>query len=45
MTAKVAAIVADRPGVTAEDVAVEIGRAPRTARRYLAAVRANLAGA
>ncbi|WP_073837553.1 hypothetical protein [Micromonospora sp. CB01531] len=45
IAAKVAAIVADRPDVTAEDVAAEIGRAPRTARRYLAAVRANLAGA
>ncbi|WP_435586589.1 hypothetical protein [Micromonospora aurantiaca (nom. illeg.)] len=44
MAARVAAIVADRPDVTAEDVAAEIGRAPRTARRYLAAVRADLAG-
>ncbi|WP_434090263.1 hypothetical protein [Micromonospora avicenniae] len=44
LTARVAALVADRPDVTAEDVAAEIGRAPRTARRYLAAVRADLAG-
>ncbi|MFF4938779.1 hypothetical protein [Micromonospora sp. NPDC000729] len=44
MAARVAAIVADRPTVTAEEVAAEIGRAPRTARRYLAAVRADLAG-
>ncbi|MEW2383710.1 DUF2637 domain-containing protein [Micromonospora sp. NPDC047707] len=44
MAARVAAILAARPDVTAEDVAAEIGRAPRTARRYLAAVRADLAG-
>ncbi|WP_232236637.1 DUF2637 domain-containing protein [Micromonospora globosa] len=44
MAARVAAIVAERPTVTAEEVAAEIGRAPRTARRYLAAVRADLAG-
>ncbi|GHJ57343.1 hypothetical protein Nm8I071_66500 [Nonomuraea sp. TT08I-71] len=42
LTATVAALVADRPHVTAEEVAEAIGRAPRTARRYLAAVRADL---
>ncbi|MGW4154116.1 hypothetical protein ACWEDF_13295 [Micromonospora chersina] len=42
LAAHVAAIVAVRPTVTAEEVAAEIGRAPRTARRYLAAVRADL---
>ncbi|MFE9204265.1 hypothetical protein [Micromonospora sp. NPDC007230] len=37
IAAKAAAIVADRSDVTAGDVAAEIGRAPRMARRYLAA--------
>ncbi|MFE9691745.1 hypothetical protein [Micromonospora sp. NPDC005806] len=43
LAARVAALVADRPDVTAEEVAAEIGRAPRTARRYLSAARARLA--
>lgn len=43
LTARVAALVADRPDVTAQEIAEEIGRAPRTARRYLAAARAAMA--
>lgn len=45
LAAKVAAIVAERPTATAEEVAEEIGRAPRTARRYLATARAAMATA
>jgi hypothetical protein len=43
MAARVAALLAARPTVTAEEVAQAIGRAPRTARRYLAAARAAMA--
>jgi hypothetical protein len=43
VTARVAALLADRPTATVEDVAAAIGRAPRTARRYVAAARAAMA--
>lgn len=40
---KVAALLAEKPSATVEDVAAAIGRRPRTARRYLSAVRATMA--
>lgn len=40
MAAKVAAILAEKSTASVEDVAAAVGRAPRTARRYVAAARA-----
>ncbi|MGN9889309.1 hypothetical protein [Micromonospora sp. L31] len=39
MAARVAALLAERPSATTQEVAEVIGRAPRTARWYLAAIR------
>jgi hypothetical protein len=43
MAARVAELLADRPSATVEQVASAIGRAPRTARRYVSAARAGMA--